>query len=158
MLAAFLRRIRHRTVGDLFRFGEAFVALGLVRALLLRMGFKRAVQLCGLQLLHESTPAPLPLPSGTQDAARAVAWAIAAAARRTPWESACLAQALAAALLLRRRRIPGTVVLGVRHAADDSPGVAAHAWVVVGDRTLVGAPEHQSYAPIAAYATLPLHA
>jgi hypothetical protein len=75
-----------------------------------------------------------------------VAWAIAAAARRTPWRSKCLEQAIATKLMLRRRAIPSTMYLGIARAP-----VETHAWVRVGRATVVGGGDLDRFAVVAAF-------
>jgi transglutaminase superfamily protein len=59
--------------------------------------------------------------------ARAVAWAVAAAARRMPFEATCLPQAIAAQAMLRRRGVAASVYLGA--GRDEEGRMEAHAWV-----------------------------
>jgi len=80
-----------------------------------------------------------------------IAWAIAAAAHRTPWVSTCLAQALAGAILLKRRSIPGLVYLGLAKDPATQGGYAAHAWLTSGDSILTGAGNHEGYTVIAIF-------
>lgn len=75
-----------------------------------------------------------------------VAWAIGAAARRTPWRSKCLEQAIAAKLMLRRRQVPSTMYLGVALSRD------AHAWLRVGAVDLIGGGGHEGFAVVATFA------
>jgi hypothetical protein len=80
-------------------------------------------------------------------ASRRVAWAIAAAARRAPWRSECLEQAIAAKAMLRRRGIASTLYLGM--ARDP---VAAHAWLRVGDLNVTGGRDVARYSVVASFA------
>ena len=65
-----------------------------------------------------------------------IGWAVRTMARRTPWNSNCLAQAIAAKRMLRRRRIACTLYLGLAKDAKDE--LAAHAWLRCGNRILTG--------------------
>nr|WP_230681343.1 lasso peptide biosynthesis B2 protein [Paracidovorax cattleyae] len=58
------------------------------------------------------------------------------AARHTPWQSNCLAQALAARCLLGVFGIPHAVCFGV--ARLDASQLQAHAWVVAGQGFVTG--------------------
>ncbi len=58
--------------------------------------------------------------------ARSVGKAVVSVSRHTPWNSNCLAQALAATAMLSRREIPATLHLGV---AKHDGELTAHAWV-----------------------------
>ena len=70
--------------------------------------------------------------------AERMAWAVAAAARRLPAPfRACLPQALAAEAMLRRHGAPAELVIGARPGGAGGR-VEAHAWVVSGERVVVG--------------------
>jgi hypothetical protein len=67
-----------------------------------------------------------------------VSWAVESAGAK-PWMTAlCLPRALAAHGMLRRRGIASRLCLGV---ARDKHDLAAHAWVEVGENTIVSDPE-----------------
>jgi hypothetical protein len=57
-----------------------------------------------------------------------VVWAVTAVARRLPWGTTCLFEALAAAAMLRRRGFDCELRFGVRMPTHASP-FAAHAWI-----------------------------
>lgn len=126
-----------------------------MRALLLVMPFKRIMTILGMRLAPESArmadPAPVPVDLSDPTVDR-LPWAIAAAMRRTPWESKCLAQALAGATMLRWRGEPAEVFFGVR-PPDTTHGRAmtAHAWLVSRGRILTGASGHSDYGVVAVY-------
>jgi hypothetical protein len=79
--------------------------------------------------------------------AELVGRAIAGAARRLPWHPTCLRQALAAQRMLRRRGIASRLHLGVTGAT----ATAAHAWVTVAGRPVVGGQGLERYVPLAAF-------
>ena len=70
------------------------------------------------------------------DVAREISLAIAVMARRVPWDGRCLAQALAATRMLRRRGLEGTVSFGA--ARLDGEGFSAHAWLRFGPLFVTG--------------------
>ncbi len=71
---------------------------------------------------------------------RRVAWALNAAARRFPGFQNCLVQALAVHILLLRRGVASVLRIGAPVQAE---AFAAHAWIEVGGRPLIGGPvEH----------------
>jgi hypothetical protein len=76
-----------------------------------------------------------------------VGWAVAVAARRTPWRSLCLEQAIAAKMMLRRRGIASTMYLGVT-----ARPVHAHAWVRIGDLNVTGGSDVDRFAVVAMFA------
>jgi len=81
---------------------------------------------------------------------RRVAWAIRVVSRATPWQSNCLAQALAGKWMLHRRRIASTLYLGV--AKDAQGRLEAHAWLRSGDSILTGGSDLERYAIVAIFA------
>ena len=64
--------------------------------------------------------------------------ALRRASRYTPWKSACLVQALAAKNMLKRRRIPYTLYLGLTKNGEIEKGIKAHAWLRSGNLVLTG--------------------
>jgi len=70
--------------------------------------------------------------------ARRIARVVGIAARRTPWPTTCLRQALLLHHLLARRGITSDLRIGVRSGAD---GFAAHAWVERHGAVLIGGDE-----------------
>lgn len=58
--------------------------------------------------------------------AQRLAWLARAIGARSPWRTSCLRQALAVWLLLRRRRLPAELKIGVIRR---DPPFQAHAWV-----------------------------
>lgn len=81
-------------------------------------------------------------------AARPIGLAIDRAARRLPGETRCLPRALAGALMLRRRRLQATVVLGVR---SKDGLLKAHAWLLSAGAPVLGAANAQVFVPLAAF-------
>jgi len=65
-------------------------------------------------------------------------------ARRWIPQSTCLVEALSARYLLCRRGIPSDLCIGVRR--NSHGGLEAHAWLRVGEQTLMGGPELSTYA------------
>lgn len=76
------------------------------------------------------------------------------AARVTPWDSNCLAQALTAALLLRLSGVPHAIHLGV--ARDRANGsVKAHAWVSSGRVRVTGGDGFRRFTVVSSFLSLP---
>jgi len=118
--------------------GRAAVLLGVVRVLLRGTRLRVVLRLARTTVAlpqAEFTGSP---PGG--DAApivQPIVRAVERAARLLPGTSTCLARALVAQRLLRCAGVPAELRLGV--ARDGSAaGLAAHAWVVHGDRVLIG--------------------
>lgn len=94
--------------------------------------------LCVIPLARIFAWANQPLPRirrFTTDEARWVGWSVETMGAK-PWLRAlCLARAIAAQAMLRRRGIVSRLCLGV---ACDENALAAHAWVEVGHEVIVG--------------------
>ena len=66
--------------------------------------------------------------------------AVRRASRYTPWESACLVQAIAGKRMLKRRNIPSTLYLGLTKSEKEKEKkkLKAHAWLRSGNIILLG--------------------
>lgn len=106
--------------------------LGLARLGLLVAPFRRIAPLLGRHMAQTGDA----VTPEVQAWAQRVGWAVRAAARRTPWESACLAQAMGAKAMLRRRGIVSTLYLGL--ARDEMKALQAHAWLRCGGDIITG--------------------
>jgi hypothetical protein len=82
------------------------------------------------------------------DDANWVAWAVEHMVTRPGMNALCLPRALAAHAMLRRRGIASRLCLGVARNDND---IAAHAWIEVGERKLVGGEEAGRFTPLAAF-------
>lgn len=122
---------------------EAALALTVVSAALKALPFAMAMRAFGLRvgqaaLKRAADPAQ----------ARKIGRAVARAARRLPFKPVCLPQAVAAALMLRRRGLAAEVRFGV---AKRNGAVTAHAWSLCGDVPATGAEGAADFAPITSY-------
>jgi hypothetical protein len=82
--------------------------------------------------------------------AKEISWAVSRLAPRVPWDGRCLAQALAATGMLRRRGLEGTVSFGA--GRNSSAKFGAHAWLRVGSVLVTGAPEHEQFKAFTTFA------
>jgi hypothetical protein len=81
---------------------------------------------------------------------RGVAWAIGAISRRAPWRCLCLEQAVAAKMMLRLRRYPNTLYLGVAHSTEEK--IEAHAWLRCGLFYVTGGAGRDRFAVVSTFA------
>jgi len=126
---------------------EAFLLLAAARLFVLALPFRWLASSLGRHMQEGEAPlAPADL-----KLARMIGGAVVSASNYTPWESACLPQAAAAKWMLKRRRIPGTVYLGVMKDEDRPETLAAHAWVRCGGIVLTGAPVNSRYTVISTF-------
>lgn len=125
---------------------EATFWLALARLALLTVPFRRIAPLLGtLQLESEAA-----VPAKTVRHANRIGWSVRTMARRTPWESACLTQAISAKAMLRRRRIHSTLYLGL--AKNQSQAMKAHAWLRCGAAILTGEAGHEQFTILSSFA------
>lgn len=134
------RRARGLPVRDGLLLAEASILLAAARLSIALLPFDRVASLCGL-----SPADPVPETGPASPRAERVGWAVRAMSSRTPWSNPCLTQALAGFLMLRRRRLPGVICLGV----EKRNTVRAHAWLRSGDAILTGEAGRLGHVPIA---------
>ena len=120
---------------------EALILLGVARATVLCIPFKRVAPHLGQS--QQATPTGAPTTNATR-----VAHTIYLVSRHTPWDSNCFAQALAGHVMLRRRQCANTLYLGVYKQGKE---FAAHAWLRNGDLVVTGGAGHERYTVIAYY-------
>lgn len=120
---------------------EAVVTLGVARLLALTVPIRWIAR-----RLERQATLPHPQPGEAGHIVREVGWAVRAAAPRTPWKSACLAQALAGKWMLGRRGVDSTIRLGVAKDADGN--LQAHAWLCAGDAILTGGAQVRRFKPL----------
>jgi hypothetical protein len=135
---------------------EAFLSLGIARAALLTMEFRHMAPWLGRREEPKNSAAETGAFVATRQKklgvrARRVGWAIRTMSRYTPWESKCLVQAMAAKIMLNRRKIGNTLYLGV--AKDGTEAMVAHAWVKCGGIILTGARQAERFTAVAAFSS-----
>ena len=118
---------------------EAFAALAIARMAMACLPFRRIAGWLGTA----GAESPATATAEETRTAEAVGWAVGVLGRRVPWDGRCLAQALAAMGMLRRRGLEGTVSFGARQG--ESAGFDAHAWLRLGSCMVTGGPGHQSF-------------
>lgn len=121
---------------------ETYVALGVARLMVLTLPFRWIA-------------ARLDAPAsgggewdGAPETTDRIARALAVVSRRTPWRSNCLARALACRMMLARRGVSSTLVLGVDKQGDR---MEAHAWLECGGRILTGGEERDRFTIITTF-------
>ena len=78
-----------------------------------------------------------------QITAEQISWAVKTMQGFTPWDSNCMAQAIAAKRMLQRVQIPSTLYIGV--ARKEAQELEAHAWLRSGTLVVTGAEEMARY-------------
>jgi hypothetical protein len=118
---------------------EALIALAMARFAMCCLPFRRIAGWLGTPGIET------PRTASTQQiqTASEIGWAVSQLARRVPWDSRCLAQALAATGMLRRRGLEGTVSFGADRGAQRE--FVAHAWLRFGPCMVTGGAGHQRF-------------
>jgi hypothetical protein len=146
-LSGNLHKLRSRSPAERRCLLAALLRLAWAWTLIRTLSFQKIAQ-----RLHMATGEGFaPLTSEQLATAARVGAAVASAALRTPWRSACLEQALAAAGLLQRAGIPGTLYLGVAREQTQTHRIAAHAWLRCGDLIVTGAGGHERFVVVGRY-------
>lgn len=135
-----LPRLRKRLVR------EALLALALARMAMALLPFRRIAAWLG----SRGSETPATATRGQIRLADRIGWAVGAVARRVPWDSRCLAQALAATWMLRRRGLEGTVSFGADRG--ESRQLLAHAWLRFGPCLVTGGAGHERFKPFTTFA------
>lgn len=126
--------------------GEALFALLMARAAMAFLPFRRIAAWLGTAGVESPATATVEEIKTAQE----VGWAVGAVARRVPWDGRCLAQALAATGMLRRRGLEGTVSFGARQS--ESAEFAAHAWLRMGSCIVTGGAGYEGFKRITTFA------
>jgi hypothetical protein len=142
-----IRKVRSRSWRELALFLEAFLLLAAARGMILLLSFQRITRLLGLS---QGEGAAEPDGDRNHHLARVISWAVKAAARRTPWESACLAQGLTGMVMLSRRGGAGVLYLGVCREPNGPDAMKAHAWLRCGT-VLVTGDGHEGYTAVSSF-------
>ena len=158
MSPARLTAIRSRTARSFARMPRferawmlpAWIFLGLGRAAVLAVPFRRLAGLLG-EARGPQAWVPIATPAQAQRA-RQVGRLIRVAARYTPWNSNCFAQALAARVLLGLFDVPCAVFFGVAREGGAGGPLIAHAWVRSGAVSVSGGAGADRYTVVASFA------
>ncbi len=138
-----LNKIRQHSRTERYLFLEAGILLGLARLALRLLPFQKIAR-----RISQAVPNGRPKVLDSQTLLQ-IGWAVNAAARHAPWDSACLAQALTAHWMLERRGLASTIYLGVKR--DDQGRLCAHAWLKAGGQILTGESGHEEFTVLATF-------
>jgi len=119
--------------------GEALIALAIARIAMVVLPFRRIAAWMGTP----GAETPVTATAAEIRVAEEIGWAVGVLARRVPWDGRCLAQAMAATGMLRRRGLEGTVTFGV--CRGQTTDLEAHAWLRFGSCMVTGGPGHQRF-------------
>lgn len=88
--------------------------------------------------IRPDAPGPAPISAADALRSRRAGRAVDQAARYLPLELKCLPRAMALQWMLKRRRIPARLLIGVLPASERGSTDDLHAWVVAGKETVIG--------------------
>ena len=140
-----LAKLRRLSGSDWRLLPEILVELARARILIAWIPFQRIVKRFGT--LSSASGSVEALPS--DERARRIGQLIRAVAPRLPWECKCLVQAIASKAVLKRRRIPCEVFIGVS-AGREKP-FAAHAWSRSGSVYVTGGRGSEGFTVLARF-------
>ncbi|MBI2299905.1 MAG: lasso peptide biosynthesis B2 protein [Armatimonadetes bacterium] len=141
-----LAKLRGRSWSDRWLLLEAALWLGVMGLAVGRIPLRRLLARLRLAAAQEASREP------AAPGAERVGWAVRGAAARVPFQPTCLVSALAGAAMLRRRRMPATLTLGVAPGDGTPDPIQAHAWLRCGDQVLLGEAGAEGYTVIAQFA------
>ncbi len=140
--------LRQKNRRELSLFFEAYWQLGLARAAVLTLPFNQLSKDWGVPYFEEFR-----YPPKDPVFMRQLRWAIASASKYTPWDSNCLAQAIAAKKMLRKCGYTSTLYLGMTTPSAHEDGeVEAHAWLRCGDTWICGLRASQGFRVVTSFA------
>ena len=142
-----ISKFRSRTWRELGLVAESFVLLGVLRAAILLFPFQKITRIMELTQGNTISDAEPSMSVSPAD----IGWAVQTAASRTPWESACLVQALTGMIMLVRRGGNATLYLGVAKDENDAEAMTAHAWLRCGNVILTGAGGVERFSVISSF-------
>jgi hypothetical protein len=130
-------------------FVEAWYLLGVMRLALLLFSFKRLTRTFEhMKQVKEKTI----LSEEELQVAQLIGESITKASAYTPWESACLVQALTAQKMLQKRGIPGLFYFGAKKdQADRDDNITAHAWTQCGEQIITGENGHEAFTVLSVF-------
>ena len=120
---------------------EAIAALAAAAAAIRFLSFGRAVSFGAVPLGE-----PRENPTGLADE---LLWAVEAAARIVPFRTVCFQQGLALQRMVRRRGIDARLHYAI--GKDETDRLAAHVWVSVDGRALIGEQHDNIFMTVATY-------
>lgn len=128
-------------------FFEAFFLIALARIATKFYSFQRLLQILGTT--HgETTKTPISIEEKRYY--YEYTKAINRAAKIAWWHTMCYEQAITAKLMLRRRKVPCTIYIGM-HRKEDNQKLEGHAWLRVHDFIVTGKTDFSKYVVVGVF-------
>lgn len=131
--------MKKRTGTEYLLFTEAFIVLAIARAMLVFLPFKRIAPWLGIMMAESQ----IEYDANKNEVLNNIGTAIARGSKYTPWRTKCFEQAIAAKVMLRMRKLPGTLYFGV--LKDAAGNINAHAWLKSNNKIVTGGPDISQY-------------
>ncbi|NTW32400.1 MAG: lasso peptide biosynthesis B2 protein [Bacteroidetes bacterium] len=115
------------TFKEYILFAEAWFFLAISRLMLVFLPFRKIIPLLGRTVVISNNP-----PASTEPPVilSKISLSIRRAGKRSPWRTMCFEQALAAKMMLKRRKLVSTIYFGVcKNASIVGMNMSAHAWI-----------------------------
>lgn len=128
-------------------FFEALFWLVLAKLLIVLVPFRKIAPYLGV--LNGDVRSRLS--SAETKKSEAVKLAILMTSGNVGWKSVCLDQAMAASVMLKRRKVPHQLCMGVKKD-EQKAAIEAHAWIMCGDKILIGGQRSRLFAVTALFA------
>jgi hypothetical protein len=129
------------------RFLEAILLLGFCKLVVKLIPLKKAASYIGTL----NGPVREQLTNIEATTAQEVKSIFTTAIGVVPWKTVCLDQALALLIMLKRRRIPARLCLGVARKPEEQK-LKAHAWILCGNQILIGGKQSVNFTMVASFA------
>lgn len=146
---ALLGRIRAQSWFVRLWFLPVWALLGVCRMAILTLKFERVARLLGKRMAIPSRRLECVNPAQAKRA-REISRVIQSASLRTPWDSNCFTQAVAARAILAFYGMPCVVIFGIARSKTDGKRLA-HAWVETAGIRVTGGKRGQQYAFLGAF-------
>lgn len=133
---------------DYILFAEAWCLLALARFVLVFVPFRKIVPWLGrISTLDDTITESAPLPTVLEN----IRLSILRASNRSPWRTKCFEQALAAKMMLKRRKYISTITFGVHKSIEPSGRITAHAWLECNGYIVTGGGNIRIYSVISSF-------
>lgn len=113
---------------------EAFYWLVVTRFVILLFPFRKIAPMLGKHMKETEKE----FQSQSTEILLQINRSIRRTSRYCPWESNCLVQSITGKMMLKRRKIPSTLYLGIARDGEKESGLKAHAWLRSGKHILTG--------------------
>lgn len=135
-----LKKLLHLKLSDVSLFIQCVYFLSLSKLKIKRTSFKEVAPTLG----NLNKDIRNELSNSEYEIAEKIRLATMRASRVVPFRSVCMDQAMTGVVLLKKHRIPCTLFLGVRKK-ETGKGLDAHAWVVCGNKIILGGQKSKFY-------------